>query len=275
MEIAECRIGIFILQSEFCIMAADWQLPTGVSRSVWDACHDPAVARAYDAQLAGTPLLSIDQQFVLEHCKPVGSFIDLGCGTGRLCLTLAQHGYRPIGVDLSPEMLKVLGEKAAELGLSVPTVCANLVELGMFADRSFDHAACLFSTLGLVVGVEARRCVIAHAYRILRPGGVFVLHVHNRWFNVWTAHGRTLLLKELIASWLGGSSGDYEMPAHQGVGRMTMHLFTRREVVRLLRDAGFEVLEVRPIRPEGQLSLPWWFGRLRCYGYLVAARKPI
>src|ERR1017187_10143241 len=138
-------------------MPADWQLPTGVSRGLWDSCHDPAVARAYDAALEGTPLLSIDQQFVLEHCKSAGTIIDLGCGTGRLAITLAQHGYAPVGVDLSPEMLKVLGEKAASLVLAIPTVCANPVELGMFADQSFDHAACLFSTLGLVVGAEARR----------------------------------------------------------------------------------------------------------------------
>jgi SAM-dependent methyltransferase len=254
-------------------MPADWQLPTGVSRGLWDAFHDPAVARTYDAELAGTPLLSIDQQFVLDHCQR-GAIVDLGCGTGRLCLTLAQHGHRPVGVDLSPEMLKVLGAKAAALGLTIPTICANLVELDMFAGESFDHAACLFSTLGLIVGAEARRRVLAHAFRILRPGGVFILHVHNRWFNVWTSYGRLLLLKELIASWLGlGWSGDYEMPPNHGVGRLTMHLFTRREIVRLLRDAGFEIVEVRPISTDGSLSHRWWFGWLRSYGYLIAARK--
>jgi SAM-dependent methyltransferase len=259
-------------------MPADWQLPTGVSRALWDYFHDPAVARNYDATLDGTPLLTIDQQFVLEHCKPIGKIIDLGCGTGRLAITLAQHGYQPFAVDLSPEMLKVLGEKAAALGLEIPSVCANLVELDMFANRSIDHAACLFSTLGLVVGVEARRRVVAHVHRILRPGGVFVLHVHNRWFNFWTTHGRKLLFKELLASWLGrGAGGDYEMPPHEGVGRLTMHLFTRREVVRLLRSAGFEIVDVRPLslRPDGRLACPWWFGRLRSYGYLIAARKPI
>jgi len=258
-------------------MPADWQLPTGVSRALWDYFHDPAVARNYDADLQGTPLLSIDQQFVLEHCRPVGKIIDLGCGTGRLAITLAQHGYAPIAVDLSPEMLKVLGAKAASLGLAIPRVCANLVELGMFADQSFDHAACLFSTLGLVVGAEARRRVVAQVHRLLRPGGVFVLHVHNRWFNFWTAHGRRLLFRDMFSSWLGrGVSGDYEMPPHQGVGRLTMHLFTCGEIVGLLRSCGFTIDEVRPLslRPDGRLACPWWFGRWRSYGYLIAARKP-
>jgi SAM-dependent methyltransferase len=258
-------------------MPADWQLPTGVSRALWDYFHDPANARTYDQALADSSLCSVDQAFVLEHCRPAGTIVDLGSGTGRLAITLAQRGYQPVAVDLSPEMLKVLGEKAAALGLDIPCVCANLVQLEMFADRSFDHAACLFSTLGLIVGTEPRRRFLAHVHRLLRPGGVLVLHVHNRWFHLGTAHGRRLLVKELLASFFGGgASGDYEMPAHQGVGRLTMHLFTRGEIVGLLRSIGFEIVEVRPLslRADGRLRRPWWFGRLRAYGYLVAARKP-
>ncbi len=135
-------------------MPADWQLPPGVSRALWDYFHDPAIARAYDQTLADTPLLSVDQAFVLEHCRPASRIIDLGSGTGRLAITLAQHGHRPIAVDLSPEMLKVLLAKSASLGLAIPCACANLVQLGAFADASFDHAACLFSTLGLIVGAD-------------------------------------------------------------------------------------------------------------------------
>src|SRR5688572_30196260 len=174
-------------------MPPDWQLPAGVSRPLWDYFHDPALAHAYDQALADTPLLKVDQDFVLEHCQPPGSIIDLGAGTGRLAIPLAQRGYRPVAVDLSPEMLKVLRDKAAALGVDVPCVCANLVELGMFGDASFDYAACLFSTIGLIVGAEARRRFVTHVQRILKPGGVFVVHVHNRWFNLWTPHGRRLL----------------------------------------------------------------------------------
>ncbi|MBI3821230.1 MAG: methyltransferase domain-containing protein [Planctomycetes bacterium] len=259
-------------------MPADWQLPIGVSRSLWDYFHDPEIARGYDADVGDTPLLRIDQQFVREHCQPPGRIIDLGCGTGRLALPLAEHGYQPVAVDLSPEMLKVLGEKAAARGLTIPRICANIAALDIFADASFDHAACLFSTLGLIVGAEARRRAIAHVFRLLRPGGVFVLHVHNRWHNLWTSHGRWLLWNDLWSSWFGGGeAGDYEMPPRQGVGALTMHLFTRREVTGLLQSAGFEIVEVRPVslNPDGRLACPWWFGRLRAYGYMIAVRKPL
>jgi ubiquinone/menaquinone biosynthesis C-methylase UbiE len=73
--------------------------------------------------------------------------------------------------------------KADQDGVSIHLLQANLTELDCLAAESFDCAACLFSTLGMVRGESERERVVAHAYRLLKPGGRFVLHVHNRWFN--------------------------------------------------------------------------------------------
>ena len=87
-------------------MPADWQLPPGVSRALWDYFHDPTIARAYDQSLQNTPLLTVDQAFVIEHCQPPGRIIDLGAGTGRLAIALAQRQFAPVAVDLSPRCSK-------------------------------------------------------------------------------------------------------------------------------------------------------------------------
>ncbi|HEY7311715.1 MAG TPA: methyltransferase domain-containing protein [Gemmataceae bacterium] len=255
---------------------ADWQLPPGVNRGLWDYLHDPGIARGYDAGLAGTPLFDIDQRFVQEHCPQPGRLLDLGCGTGRLLLAMAQCGWWTLGVDLSAEMLRVAADKAMSAGAVVNLLRANIAELDALADGSFDGVACLFSTLGMVMGAAQRRRAIGHAYRVLRPGGRFILHVHNRWFNAWDGAGRAWLLRDALRLGTGGERGDRVMPVHQGVARLTLHLFARREVCRLLTDAGFHLLEVRPLslRPDGRLPCPAWFGWLRAYGYLLAAEKP-
>ena len=259
-------------------MVADWQLPPGVSRGLWEYLHDRAIARGYDAALADTPLLTFDIDFVRRHCPRPGRFIDLGCGTGRLSLALARDGYRCVAVDLSEEMLAVVGDKARAENVLVARIKANLVDLGGIAERSFDYAACLFHTLGMIAGSDARRRAIGQAYRLLRPGGVFVLHVHNRWFNAFTRHGRRLLVADFWTSLRGRSeSGDYLMPPHGGIGPMPMHLFTHREIVGLLRAAGFDLIEVQPVavNATGRLPYPCWLPRLRSFGYLIAARRPV
>jgi SAM-dependent methyltransferase len=174
-------------------------------------------------------------------------------------------------------MLHVTGEKAAAAGVVVDRVQANLVELDALRDEAFDYAACLFSTLGMVTGANERRRAIRHVYRLLRPGGRFVLHVHNRWFNFWDTQGRRWLAADVLKSVLGRpTAGDRPMPVHQRIAGLSLHHFTRREAVRLLRRAGFHLREVRPVglQGNGQLSRPRWFGWLRAYGYLIAAERP-
>jgi SAM-dependent methyltransferase len=256
---------------------ADWQLPPGVSREVWDYLHDSTLARTYDESLAGAPLLDLDLKFVERHLATPGSVIDLGCGTGRAAVPLAQRGFRVTAVDLSEPMLRVAGEKAAAAGVTVHRLKANIVALDGLRDGTFDAALCLFSTLGMVAAPDARRRAVAEAYRLLRPGGMFVLHVHNRWHHGRTKTGRRWLARDLWCSVRGRpDAGDWHMEHHSGQTGWAMHLFTRREVVALLRWAGFAVVEVLPVglEPDGRLRRPWLLGGLRAYGFLVAARRP-
>jgi SAM-dependent methyltransferase len=255
---------------------ADWQLPAGVNRGVWEYVHDRRLARTYDDSLRDCGLLQIDQTFVERHCTAPGRVIDLGCGTGRVLIPLAQRGHWVLGVDLSQEMLAIAREKALAAHVSIQCLRANVVELDGLADGSFDCALCLFSTLGMIAGRAPRRRLLAQVHRLLRPGGTFLLHAHNRWFNFWDPQGRQWLFRDIGRALLrSASSGDRDMPAHDGQGRLTLHLFTRREICRLLRHAGFQIVEVKPVslRPDGSLARPWWFGWLRSYGYLIGARR--
>lgn len=237
--------------------------------------EDPEVARGYDAILADSHLPRLDVDFVARHC-PAGRMLDLGCGTGRLLIAMARRGYWPVGVDLSEEMLHIAGTKARAAGVEVQRLKANIADLACLDDGSFDGAACLFSTLGMVRGGKARRQVVGHVFRLLRPGAAFVVHVHNYWYNLRTRGVRGWLIRDWLGSWLGRQRGDCLLPAHPPFPAFTLHLFTRREIVRLLRDAGFRIGEVMPLslRPDGKLACRSVFPGLRAYGFLIAAMKP-
>jgi ubiquinone/menaquinone biosynthesis C-methylase UbiE len=242
----------------------DWKLPPGVDRGLWDYLHNEAMVRAYDESLAGTSLLQADLGFCEHHFQTPGRLIDLGCGTGRLLVHFARKGFDCIGVDLSEAMLTIATENAKLEGLSISLLKANLVELDAIADASFDYAACLFSSLGMIRGADNRQRFLGHVARILKPEGTFVLHVHNRWFRF----GRGLGKK-------GNERGDRVMPQAHGGAELTLHHFTRREATEALRAVYFDAFAVQPVGLDenGKLRFPGILSSIRAYGYLLAATR--
>ncbi len=203
-------------------------------------------------------------RFAERHFPQPGRLIDLGCGTGRLLIPFARRGFDCLGVDLSDAMLAVVAEKGNREGLAIPCLKANLVQLDAVESSGFDYAACLFSTLGMIRGATQRRTFLAHVQRLLKPDGVFVLHVHNRWFRFGRGLGRK-----------GSESGDRTMPQAYAGAELTLHHFTRREIEGELRSAGFAVRELAPVSIDGELRRKWLAPAVRAYGYLVAAHKAI
>ncbi|HKA06399.1 MAG TPA: class I SAM-dependent methyltransferase [Gemmataceae bacterium] len=241
-------------------MLPDWQLPPGTDRGLWDYVSSERVAREYDSELAGSPLLEIDLRFAERHFSTPGRLIDLGCGTGRLLIHFARRGFSCLGVDLSEAMLNVAQEKAKEAGVVIETLKANLVELDAMPSASFNYAACFFSTLGMIRGADNRRQFLHHVRRILKPGGVFVLHAHNDRYRFGRGLGQR-----------GPEPGDRTMPQVRGGAELTLHHYTRRELVRALTAAGFRIRELMPVSADGPLLAARFWPAVRAYGFLVAA----
>ena len=244
-------------------MIPDWQLPPGVDRGLWDYLHAADMVAGYDEQMTSSHLARIDVAYCDEVFRAPGQLLDLGCGTGRLCAHFAAKGFECVGVDLSEEMLA----KAHQNAPTATFVKANLVELSELPERAFDYAACLFSTLGMVRGAENRAKVLANALRVLKPSGRFVLHVHNRFFRgLGWKRVAAQRLKTLFGS---ASAGDIAMAQAYAGAPLTLHHFTRREVVGSLEAAGFALKDVRAIGAEGEPATG-----SRVYGWLVLGERP-
>jgi len=244
-------------------MPLDWQLPPGVDRGLWDYLHADDMVAGYDEQMRVSPLAAADVAFCERVFPTPGKLVDLGCGTGRLCVHFAARGYDCVGVDLSDEMLA----KARENEPRVSWVKGNLVELTELPAASFDYAACLFSTLGMVRGADNRAKVVANAFRLLKPGGRFVLHAHNRYFG---GLGWQRVLGQRWKTLLGGANaGDITMSQAYGGAPLTLHHFTQREATALLEDAGFVVREVLAIGDDGTPA-----SASRIYGWLTMCERP-
>lgn len=261
-------------------MIPDWQLPAGVDRGLHDYMGSADMVAGYDAMMAASPLAAFDVEYCKKWFPLPGRVVDLGCGTGRLAKALVPLGCDYIGVDLSEEMLAVArehwaspdrevggwGVQALERAAHGPRgpgspvfVHANLVELPASLPTA-DSAACLFSTLGMVVGEHNRQAVVKNVFGLLRLGGRLVIHFHNRHF------GR-LGLK-------GWASADITSKQAYAGAPLTIHHFTKGEAVRLLEGVGFRILDVTPVGTDGELRKPWLLPTTRTYGWLIAAERP-
>lgn len=251
----------------------DWQLPRGVSRGLWDYSRSRPIAEDYDDYFAFNSLFDFDEQVLEEYLQPPGLVADLGCGTGRALLPLVEAGHRGLAIDLSRHMLNVVREKQPP-GDQPPIHClqANLVELDAVRDASVDHAICLFSTLGMIRGRANRQQALSHFRRILKPGGRFVLHVHNYWYNLRDPGGPFWLVKNLLTAPFSQSIevGDKWFP-YRGLANMYLHVFRWSELAADLRQARFQV--VRRIRLDTTrrhpLHWPWLLPALRTNGWIV------
>lgn len=97
----------------------------------------------------------------------MGSFVDLGTGTGRILELLAPLARQAVGVDSSRQMLAIARARIAEAGLDHAQVRhGDLFELGL-EDGSVD----LVSVHQVLHYLDNPGAAISEAARVLKPGG--------------------------------------------------------------------------------------------------------
>ncbi len=165
----------------------------------WSDAYD----QLYDGRDDPKEVVAFVDRYAAER-----SVLELGVGTGRLAIPLAEAGHRVHGVDASPEMLAILaGKPGAE---RVVTTCGDMTDVDVAG--SFGAVLIAFSTLFLLPdGATQLRC-LANAARHLVPGGVAIVETFvldpNRWVD-----NRSLSVLEWTAERLAVSVGTLDRAA--------------------------------------------------------------
>lgn len=189
---------------------ADIDLPVAVN---WDGFGDVTEA---DLGLMG----GVNGKRILE----------LGCGGGQCGIALAERGADVVGVDFSWSQLAFARELAADRGVDVEFLLADVTDLAMFPDGAFDVAfnAFVYQWVGDLPGA------LAEARRVLCPGGQFTFALDHPVFRV--ADPETHAIE--------GSYFETGREVHVDERQdadLIVHHRTVSEVVNAVLEAGFEL----------------------------------
>lgn len=111
---------------------------------------------------------------VAEFSKHRGHrVLEVGCGTGCDLLQFARHGARAVGVDITPEHLRLARERVGRLAEVREADATSLP----FSDGSFDYVY----SHGVIHHIENPRKAVEEILRVLKPGGRFNVHVYALW----------------------------------------------------------------------------------------------
>ncbi len=114
-----------------------------------------------------------------EYAGNNGTVLELGCGTGRVLIPVAESGVNIVGVDESPWMLAKAKEKYERLTEDVQSRI-GLLEGDMRTlqlEQKFNLIYIPFNTFLILKSVQDQLAVLDMARRHLAPGGILALAI--------------------------------------------------------------------------------------------------
>jgi len=188
-------------------------------------------AEGYDEWIAAEfqDQYEVNWDVLTRYIDPSLRILDVGCGPGDLSIRLSQKCHEVWGVDLTPEMIE-LAEKKVECEPAAGNIFfqqADACELP-FDDHCFDTVL----TVNALQTMEEPQLALAEMRRVLRPGGELLLITY--------CHGESSPMdNQSLLNWVVKYGG-----------QAVWHTFRLPQLVGLLQDIGFEVVEAERIWEE-------------------------
>jgi ubiquinone/menaquinone biosynthesis C-methylase UbiE len=160
---------------------------------------------------------------LLRTVAPEPHLLEVGIGTGRIAVPLAERGVRVTGIDISTKMMAILRGKRADIGLVI-------AEAGRLPLRPASFDASLFvHILHLVPDAEA---TVRATKSAVRPGGIMIEAGDDR--DDSRRAQADELIRETVEELSGVDIGGWK-PYESGVAKFAG----------VVREAGAEIEEVR------------------------------
>lgn len=154
---------------------------------------------------------------ILPRNRPV--ILDAGCGDGELLSRTQETGNLVLGTDISLEACRLSAARVGSAGIIQADLCSLPFR------RSVVNAVCL---IDVIEHIPVPGQALKEIYRVLSHDGVLIMTTPN---------GFPLCLARLEDRAKGRRSGGQWQPYD--------HLFSPKQVIEIVRNAGFSEIRVR------------------------------
>ncbi len=168
--------------------------------------------------------------------------LDAGCGNGRLLEVFADRKIDYLGIDSSLELIKLAKKNYPQAKFLVAELInLSVADLEKFGGKKFNYVFCL-AVLQHIPSHELRTKVLKSLREFLLPNGELII---SNW-NLWHSAHRRLIFKQALKKLLGTNKmdfGDIVFPWKKQNGEIVSdryyHAFSKQELLRVAKDAGF------------------------------------
>lgn len=205
-------------------------------------------ARIYDEQFAKALPLGWEMSILSKYLRSAHTLLDVGCGTGRHLVPLAENGLKILAIDISREYVMAAKEKlrSKRLLADVNLLLADAQHVPLHK-VSFDAAICTGNVLGDVGITNQKRIRIVD--EMINAAGceaIFIIELVHRYWKpkdllVWLfRYFRTTFGKLFEKSLEYGDYTETIIVDHRSCC-LKFHAFTIREAKLLFARRGFRV----------------------------------
>jgi SAM-dependent methyltransferase len=215
------------------------------TKNEWQEYFD-ANASQYEEEVF-TKNTDAEIKFLLEELAlpPGGVVLDMGCGTGRHAVRLAQAGYRVTGVDISHAMLDQARAAAQAAGVQVEWVQSDAK---LFSPvQEYDAAISLCEGALCLLGsgddpLERDLQVLKNVAAGMKPGGRFIVTVSNACRMIREVNDEEVRAGRFdLATLTEPIELEMDTPLGKQVIPLRERYYTPPEFMRMLHLAGFEI----------------------------------
>lgn len=214
---------------------------------------------------AEAALFSWHKQSGLKRGEPLGTLLEIGCGTGPLLVAAAKRYRQVVGVDIAFRWLVVAKKRLQEAGLDIPLICA-CAEALPFASDQYDHVV-MDSVLEMV---DEQSRAVQECRRTLKNRGYFFIATPNKYSLGPDPHTGIFAGGYLPERWTA------KRVIAQGGIPPKRNLLWRHTLARLLRHQGFKVEAFAlPAIPKQQMAHFGGVMRVAAQVYNIVQKTPV